>query len=202
MWWLPSTRNWFAWCWEEPEACAEFPEGRDGPKHMGRAVGHRRGWEIPLPGACGTVAPAFLWVWVRGGCSTCMETSVPSPIWPRSHWESRERTRERDHKPQLLRKPVSGKKPAMHLTCPDAFSLPTCLPAPAGWSRHCVGTAEVTSQLCATLGMARSCERSILVTKLISGPAALGWSEGRAARRRERFAPDQSSVLHPPALEQ
>lgn len=74
-----------------------------------------------MPGACGMVAPAFLWVWVRGRCSTCLETSVPSPIWPRSHWESREQTRDHYKKPQLLRKPVSGKKP---------FDLPRCVLPP------------------------------------------------------------------------
>lgn len=121
-------------------------------RYTRRGVGRRRGGR-----SLRRVPSAFLWVWVRGGCSTCTDTSVPNPIWPRSHWESRERTRERDHKRQLLRKPVSGKKPAMRLTCPDAFSLPTCLPALAGWRRHRMGTAEVTSQLCAVLDIARSC---------------------------------------------
>lgn len=48
--WLPSTRNWFAQCWEELEACAEFPEGRDGPIHKKSSWVPER-WEIPSPGA-------------------------------------------------------------------------------------------------------------------------------------------------------
>lgn len=44
----------------------------------------------------------------------------------------------------------------MHLTCPDVFSLPIHLPAPAGQSRHHAGTTEVTCQLYAMLGIARS----------------------------------------------
>lgn len=84
---------------------------------FGKSRQEPEGWEIPLPGACGTVALAFLWVWVRGRCSTCLETSVPSPIWPRSRWESREQTRDPYKKPQLLRKSVSGKKPFDLLRC-------------------------------------------------------------------------------------
>jgi len=86
----------------------------------------------------------FAGVWVRGGFSTCMETSVPSPVClkpakkPRSHWESREQTRERGHQPQLLKKPVRGKK-TLDTPHPDVLSLPTSLPVPARRSRHPAG---------------------------------------------------------------
>lgn len=137
----PLARNRFARRREKPEACAEFPEGRDGPIHKlgAREVGDpfagclRRGGS-PQGFGSGEDAP-HAW----GPAS-------PAQSGPEVTGNQGNGQGKGDHKPQLLKKPVNGKKP-LDLTCPDAFSLPVCLPAPAGRSSHCAGTAEVTSQL-------------------------------------------------------
>lgn len=102
-------------------------------------------WEIPSPGASGVVAPH------RGlgqGRMLHMHGDQhPQPNLAQKSLGIKENGQGKgDHKPQLLKKPVNGKKP-LDLTCPDAFSLPVRLPAPAGRSSHRAGTAEVTSQL-------------------------------------------------------
>lgn len=132
----------------------------------------------------GEVGDPFAWCLWHSGCSFPMSLGqgrmfhvhgdqYPQPNLTQKSRGIKEWTREHGHKPQLLRKPVSGKNP-LDLTCSSVVSPPIHIPAPKGWSRHHAGTTEGTSQLCNMLGIARSCYGSLFVTKLISGPVALG----------------------------